>query len=1230
MSQELAVNSSSIVFLTYSAVYGWPFVLSFVTIYVWWQCDRKIAMKRFSWLLPSLIVIFSLSNACSRAEEAVERVEYAKDIKPLLKARCYACHGGLKQEAGLRLDTGKLIRQGSRNSLVLQPGQADGVLVERIRSSDEAHRMPPEGEPLSALQIARIIAWVQQGAASPDDEQPERDPGLHWAFQPPVRPVVPAVANVNWVRNPIDAFIAQEHERQKLIPQPPSTKPEWLRRVTFDLIGLPPTRQELHAFVADESDEATARVVDRLLNSAQYGERWGRHWMDVWRYADWYGRRYVPDVWNSAPQIWRWRDWIVKSLNDDKSYGQMVAEMLAADEISPEDDEAGHATGYLIRNWYALNPNDWMRSNVEHVGKAFLGLTFNCAHCHDHKYDPISQDDYFRFRAFFEPISIRQERVPGEADPGPFQEYQYSTLRKIVRLGSVRIFDKTPDAPTWFYTGGDERNRVVNRGSVAPGLPSAISRETLNIEPVKLPVRAWYPGLRPSIHETILAEHQTALASVESQLPAVIAGVEAVLPELQSKLNLAEMEFEQAWKLSEASGRSGALTGRQSLLIDSTSGRRLIQHRLQQVKSLGEQTTIRFQLQILKDAHVNFQLAKDYMKGLTAGYVGFKNGRIISYQPASFTEFEVGQYDMAAGQNRFEVFLVLQAKDDVCQLTVRSISDKKTLVESIPVARNGWNPVGDETKAVTFDVQTGAIAAFDELELLVAESDNHDAALTASRLAYFDFELPNYREGDDIIGVDGWFGSSFSVAGATSVISGTFGDETLKPLSQKLKMARRAIDVHVLKRKSLEAKRTAALVQQDSTNARIMADRVKYGELPGADLNALTQAASQKYREAACLLAESEVVEKDQKLAEAELKPLDDPNRAKEVEAASQKLSKAKIALDSARSVLADPTQASIYPSFSPTYPPTSTGRRRALAEWIASRNNPLTARVAVNHIWMRHFHSALVATVSDFGRNGAAPTHPELLDWLAVELMDSGWSMKHIHRLIVSSNTYRMSSSSGRPMNPSINVSGDDAVTKAEKEISSGTTGNPAQTIDPENRLLWRMNRGRMEAEVVRDSLLYCAGRLDLQMGGQELENSQALTTRRRTLYYSCQPEIDGKSSFGMLFDAPEPADCYRRTRSIIPQQALALTNSELVHELSGELSTSLWQSVPPERRAEPSAFIVAAHEQILGREPTGSEMALCTEFLTTTIDQTADAARLRESLVRVLLNHNDFLSIR
>ena len=311
--------------------------------------------------------------------QAEEAVDYLREVKPIFAKRCFACHGALKQKAGLRLDSGELIRRGGENGPVI-----DGELMTRITSTEKDERMPGEGEPLKPEQVRVIEAWLRQGARSPADEQPEPDPREHWAFKPPVR------AAVSRSGNPIDAFIAAELSRQGLTPEPLADKPALLRRVYLDLLGLPPTRAELHEFLADDSPDAYERVVDRLLNDPRHGERWARHWMDVWRYSDWYGRRLVPDVWNSAPQVWRWRDWIVRSLNAGKGYDRMVMEMLAADEIAPGDDDARVATGYLVRNWYALNPNQWMRDNVEHTAKAFLGLTFNCAHCHDHKYDPIS------------------------------------------------------------------------------------------------------------------------------------------------------------------------------------------------------------------------------------------------------------------------------------------------------------------------------------------------------------------------------------------------------------------------------------------------------------------------------------------------------------------------------------------------------------------------------------------------------------------------------------------------------------------------------------------------------------------------------------------------------------------------------------------------------------------------------------------------------------------------
>jgi hypothetical protein len=385
-------------------------------------------------------------------------------------------------------------------------------------------------------------------------------------------------------------------------------------------------------------------------------------------------------------------------------------------------------------------------------------------------------------------------------------------------------------------------------------------------------------------------------------------------------------------------------------------------------------------------------------------------------------------------------------------------------------------------------------------------------------LVAFEFEAPTYPDGRDVAGIEGWVVSSFSVAPATSIVSATAGNKSLRDLSQKLQVARRAVRAVVLPLEVAEARVVSARAELSSVEARIAADRALYRETAGADVAALARAASRSEREAALKRAETEVLTQELALADAQAKPADDANRGKEIEKATNGQAAAQTALDKARAALLDETLAEKYSALSPLYPRTSSGRRRALAEWITSRENPLTARVAVNHIWARHFHTPLVASVYDFGRNGVAPTHPELLDWLAAEFMESNWSLKHLHRLIVTSAAYRRVSA----------------------------TGDAAQNVacDPENKMLWRMNAGRMESEVVRDSLLYCAGRLDLQIGGQELENSENLTTNRRSLYYCVHPEQGGKSSLGELFDAPDALDCYRRTRSIVPQQALALTN--------------------------------------------------------------------------------------
>jgi hypothetical protein len=264
-----------------------------------------------------------------------------------------------------------------------------------------------------------------------------------------------------------------------------------------------------------------------------------------------------------------------------------------------------------------------------------------------------------------------------------------------------------------------------------------------------------------------------------------------------------------------------------------------------------------------------------------------------------------------------------------------------------------------------------------------------------------------------------------------------------------------------------------------------------------------------------------------------------------------------------------------------------------ALAHWITDRQNPLAARVAVNHIWARHFGKPLVPTAFDFGRNGQPPTHPALLDWLAAEFMDRGWSMKHLHRLIVTSHTYRQDS---RP---------DPA----------------AAAADPDDRYLWRMEPRRLEAEAVRDGALAIAGRLDFAVGGPELDHQQGLTTFRRSVYYRHANEK--QMPFLTIFDAANVNECYQRSASIVPQQALALANSSLTQDAARRLAERLTAEVGP---SADEAFVDAAYRHILGRSATVDELRECVAFLA----GRADRARGRTSVVHVLFNHNDFVTIR
>ena len=858
--------------------------------------------------------------------------DYVKEIKPLLKARCYACHGALKQKAGLRLDTVASMHKGGESGNIIEPASA--LLLDRVTAADKDDRMPPEGAALSAEEIGRLKAWITAGAPAPADEKPEADPRRHWAYQPPN--AAPKILAAGIAQSPIDTLIESRLHERGLQPQPEAAPEVWLRRVYLDLTGLPPSAGEVREFLAGFAAEPSSssgeppaimqRTVDRLLASPAYGERWGRHFMDIWRYCDWYGLgdqlRY------SQKHIWHWRDWIVESLNADKGYDRMIIEMLAADEAAPEDRSALRATGFLCRGYYLFNRTTWLDEVVEHTSRAFLGITMQCTKCHDHKYDPVSQKDYYRLRAIFEPYHVRLDPWPGEPN--------------LEANGLPRVFDLHLDKATYLHRRGDEMNEDKSH-ALSPGVPEVLAFAKFQPKPVALPASASLPALLPFVLDD-------QLRAAENDVARAAAAVDDARQKLAGLLDLEE---------------------------DNTN--------------------------IVESAKVATDVAEETLSSARA-------------KPA--------------------------------MLRAAFAADRARLTPPAPA-----------------DLLAAAAKAEAVFQLARAEAETDKARLTA---------------------------------------------------------------LTATKDKAADAGKKVQAAEQALAAAK------KKSENPGETYTPV----------------------------HASLKAQENPE---------------------------DKSNADFQ-----LYPTTSTGRRLALAQWIANKRNPLTARVLVNHVWLRHFGASLVPEVSDFGLRCPPPLQQDVLDTLAVEFMQHGWSLKHLHRVMVLSQLYRRSSSNA---------------------------GAAAETLaaDPENTYYWRMNPRRLESQAVRDSLLQAAGRLDLRQGGPSVDAGKEESSLRRAIYFTQTADIEHR--FLAAFDNSNVLECYRRQESIVPQQALALANSKLTRECAEAMAKRAASLADPE-------FIEDCFLSLLSRAPTPEERAACLESL-------AEFTRLNPAHARVLvlqalMSHNDFVTLR
>ncbi len=983
-----------------------------------------------------------VSIAVLLASVAAAQSPYRTRVKPVLENQCSSCHNATVKQGGLDLSTReKMLRGGDRGPAVV-PGNPGESLLQAYISHTRQPGMPLGAKKLDDDTVAAFAAWIKDGAKFDEGDSAPAMLSSHWSFRKPIRQQAPIPRDSAWRANPVDAFIAAEREKRGLTPLGQAEPHTLLRRVYLDLTGLPPTPEQVREFTGDKSSGAYERLVDKLLASPRYGERWGRHWMDIWRYSDWYGNGSA-EVRSSQRHIWQWRDWIIESLNEDKSYDRMVTEMLAADELAPTDPKTLRATGFLARNWFRFNRNVWLMDTIESTTAAFLGVTLKCARCHDHKYDPFAQTDYYKFRAFFEPHDIRVDKTPGQPDrkkgglpraydsaakePGPDVEGGINLM--------PAIFDKT-----YLFVRGDE-NSPDKEHEMLPATPPALGGPPIKIDPVELPSEAYYPDIRPFVATDLAAEAKANVKTVEERLARVHREIE-------------EARTELANPRPEPTGPA----------VDYGK----------EIRPLFEERC------------ANCHLGRNAKGGLSLA-----------------TE----QAIKSGGKNGPSV----TAGNGAGSLLIQYLKGEKQ--PRMPL--NG------------------------------SALDDGKIALVAKWID----RMPRKKPAEVI--EEGPF-----------LISAT------------------------------EKELAAAKASAAALETRIRAEHAKYAKPPVENAGELAEAARIAEREAHLLRADENLFRAQRKMTEAMSAPAKDEEQRK---ARDRNVAAAKKNLETALEALNKPPDA--YSPLGPVHMKVSTGRRTALARWIVSPDNPLAARVAVNHIWLRHFGAPLAPNVVDFGKNGKAPTNPALLDWLAVEFMDSGWSMKKLHRLIVTSKAYRMES--GLP-----------------------AAGHANLKSDPNNVYLWRQNSRRLEAEAIRDSLLVASGSLDIAMGGPELHEETEQDTPRRSVYFHITP--NSQMQFLKVFDGADPLACFVRPESIVPQQALALANSKLGFDHARTLASKLGGTSPA-----PAEFVRSAFLAALARPASEVEERKSVAFLERQTS-VAGAARARESLVHALFNRDEFVSIR
>jgi len=1068
---------------------------------------------------------------------------FEKEIRPLLAKNCFACHSAAGNVAmgGLRLDSLEGLSAGGGRGASVVPGlPAESLLIQAVRYGDEKLAMPPTGK-LSEPEIAALARWVELGApwGAAADAEPE-DSGVYWSFVSPRESPIPAVNDQDWVRSPVDAFVLAKLEEKGLKPAAPADRRTLIRRASFDLVGLPPTPEEIHAFLEDDSPDAFARVVDRLLASPRYGERWGRHWLDVARYADSNGL----DENLVYKNAFRYRDYVIKAFNDDKPYDQFVHEQLAGDLLPPSDDletmyERWTATGFLSLGAKMLAEDDPVKMQMDIVdeqldttARAFMGLTVGCARCHDHKFDPIPTADYYAMAGIF-----KSSKTMEDFDVvAQWHEYVLASKQDRDRL-DAHLANIKAKSDAMAEISKAKNHRLVVEGWTKAGDYLLAADDVLRFRQIEL---------LPTEPNDMKAEpgKSVAIRDVDSFDRGNVVG-----PIKKSEKNIPE------------DGEGPFFTEYDVEIAEA-----------------GE-----YQLDFL-DQEKGDGTSDVWINGVLMNY-GAEPVRNRAASPDAGGWSVSGVYPLTHGKN-----------------TIRLEHESRfPYFEQFVIARSRL-PQGAETpKTVAqlarhYEVNPGFLGQW-------VERLNRSKGAPASIF----FAWHQYVDSQPL---DGW----------ASPAAKTFGDARHESRQALAARYQQLFDLAVARWQELHPESSLNYAR----NERYKDTSEDLG-LPDPGAEAFRKVLYEKFGPFRPPPNAKQYYPEEAKQALAKLeeqrKALEDETpdfpRAMGVRE-GEEIADIPIHIRGSHWTLGEIAPRGFLTAIAgddqPAIPDSDSGRLH-LAKWLTQPDHPLTSRVMVNRLWRLHYGRGLVPSTDNFGRLGQKPTNQALLDWLALRFIEKGWSIKGMHRLIMLSSTYRMSSA----------------------------YDEHAAEVDPENILLWRMNRRRLEAEAMRDAIISFSGDLDLEVGGsimsfkdrQYVANTRArggidYDINRRAVYV---PVV--RSSMYDVFRAFDFADPSvsngDRNPTVVAPQALFMMNGSIMLRHTRLLADRLLEL----ENADDAGRIREAYERVLARLPGPGEVDRALTFVAeierTLADRVADSterrARAWQSFCKALIGSNEFL---